>query len=72
MKHFEGKKQIIFRYNTERADTEFFTKELPHLLKTLNPWRITYKNEYDLCPGCLRHFKQPKYQFCFDCKDKIG
>ena len=56
-------------YNVEHVDSFFIKKVLPHVLKVYAPWRIIYKNQYDLCPACLKEFKKPKYRVCFKCKD---
>ena len=60
---------MVTLYNIEHVDSFFFRKMLPIVLKSYDPWRITYKNQYDLCPVCLTNFKKPVYQFCYKCKN---
>lgn len=59
------------KINTSSANKAFYLI-LPQLLKKYMPYQIFYRGEYDLCPVCLRKFKQQKYQTCPECYGRIG
>lgn len=60
---------MVALYNVDYVDSFFFRIVLPIVLKSYDPWRIIYKNKYDLCPACLKSFKRPQFQICYYCKD---